>query len=801
MYGKAPKRAGSKKWIVKGDKKAEEAEAEEDAAPAEPVEAITSPLLLEPFTGPSYSADELLRIRGQVGGAGEEQELAVHPYSFEERVAEEPKEVKPEPRTRGKKKTLTDSAKVSETANADGAEASASTEARTVSLSQATMGSATPTVQPALDPWMMQYIQSMSMFYPAAAALYGSPAGYTTIMLRNIPNRYTRDMLIQRLDQGFKEQYDFVYLPIDFNSKCNVGYAFINFRTPAACQRFFTDFNGVKTKLCLPGFSSQKVCEVSYARVQGRDANMENLKDDKFVEKLNERPDWQPLFLDDNGKEIPLSKVFEKGAGGRKRTKSGGNEIGASPTAAQSPMAMAAGMPGFFHPAFGAPMMSPWGMMGSPFGNMSSELSLAMVLQNPPGPSTVMLRNVPLSISRAELLELMNKEFKGAFDFLYYPLDMRVKEKEEDKDKEPDKPEEEQSKTQGAAGAVSRGFAYINFRTTSKAKAFTDKFKGKASELFPGSQSDKDVDVVAARVNTVDKSLNRFKADLEREKTIGEEWYPLLFSSGGDPVKFPLGQAPSPLPPVPPEAVDARSLEKKMETEVDGASAEKADAEGASSAAAADGSSATAATEGSSSKAAAKAEARPSPLPVGPGFMPPFMGGYPFAPGSPVHAMSPMSPMHIAAQAHAMAAAQVHAAAHAAQASAHAAQVAAGLLDPLAEAVNPSSSQPPKDAKRNGLRNQVEYYFSENNLIKDMYLRTLMDSGGWVELSVIAGFPKVKKEYGGTPALVADVLASSELLEVDPEVKKVRLKSEESRNRWRLAKASAETPSTADTTA
>ena len=73
--------------------------------------------------------------------------------------------------------------------------------------------------------------------------------GYTTVMLRNIPNRYTRDMLINRLDKGYEAwlysvehmccegMYDFVYLPIDFSSRCNVGYAFINFRTPAGAQK------------------------------------------------------------------------------------------------------------------------------------------------------------------------------------------------------------------------------------------------------------------------------------------------------------------------------------------------------------------------------------------------------------------------------------------------------------------------------------------------------------------------------------------------------------------------------------
>lgn len=40
--------------------------------------------------------------------------------------------------------------------------------------------------------------------------------GRTTVMLRNVPNDYTRQMLLDMLDdEGFKALYDFVYLPID----------------------------------------------------------------------------------------------------------------------------------------------------------------------------------------------------------------------------------------------------------------------------------------------------------------------------------------------------------------------------------------------------------------------------------------------------------------------------------------------------------------------------------------------------------------------------------------------------------
>lgn len=50
----------------------------------------------------------------------------------------------------------------------------------------------------------------------------------TTLMIKNIPNKYTQKMLLATIDEFFHGTYDFFYLPIDFKNKCNVGYAFIN---------------------------------------------------------------------------------------------------------------------------------------------------------------------------------------------------------------------------------------------------------------------------------------------------------------------------------------------------------------------------------------------------------------------------------------------------------------------------------------------------------------------------------------------------------------------------------------------
>lgn len=82
-------------------------------------------------------------------------------------------------------------------------------------------------------------------------------------MIKNIPNKYSKKMMMDEFDKKFKKKYDYFYLPIDFENKCNVGYAFINFIQVNSLKEFFLEFNNKKWRK----FNSNKVCALNYARI------------------------------------------------------------------------------------------------------------------------------------------------------------------------------------------------------------------------------------------------------------------------------------------------------------------------------------------------------------------------------------------------------------------------------------------------------------------------------------------------------------------------------------------------------
>ncbi|KIW71261.1 hypothetical protein, variant 1 [Phialophora macrospora] len=116
----------------------------------------------------------------------------------------------------------------------------------------------------------------------------------TTIMLRNIPNRVDQPMLKTLLDVTSRGRYDFMYLRIDFANNCNVGYAFINFTDAQSIVPFVLARAGKRWNC----FNSDKVAEVSYATIQGKDCLVQKFRNSSV---MLEHPAFRPkLFIAGN---------------------------------------------------------------------------------------------------------------------------------------------------------------------------------------------------------------------------------------------------------------------------------------------------------------------------------------------------------------------------------------------------------------------------------------------------------------------------------------------------------------------
>lgn len=70
---------------------------------------------------------------------------------------------------------------------------------------------------------------------------------------------------------------------------------------------------------------------------------------------------------------------------------------------------------------------------------------------------------------------------------------------------------------------------------------------------------------------------------------------------------------------------------------------------------------------------------------------------------------------------------------------------------------------------------QLEYYFSVENLCKDLFLRKQMNSAGWIPLNILAGFNRLKSLTGGDYNLFLEACKWAPSIEVVGE--KVRIRS------------------------
>mmetsp|Transcript_128434 Transcript_128434/g.411730 ORF Transcript_128434/g.411730 Transcript_128434/m.411730 type:complete len:303 (-) Transcript_128434:156-1064(-) len=130
----------------------------------------------------------------------------------------------------------------------------------------------------------------------------------TTVMLRNLPNNYTRNMLLDLFNsEGFAGRYDFLYMPIDFRSHAALGYAFVNLVSHTAAEEFRHQFEGF-SQWVLP---SNKVCSAGWSHPhQGLESHIARYRSSPLMHEAV--PDEYRPILFSNGVRTPFPAPTKK---------------------------------------------------------------------------------------------------------------------------------------------------------------------------------------------------------------------------------------------------------------------------------------------------------------------------------------------------------------------------------------------------------------------------------------------------------------------------------------------------------
>ena len=132
----------------------------------------------------------------------------------------------------------------------------------------------------------------------------------TTLIIRNIPNKYTKTLLIKELNENFQNKYDIVYLPQDYINNSNLGFGFINFVNPLHIILFYQEFVNKKWNY----FNSKKRCNLAYSKYQGKNELIKYILTKLGISSLdNNSENIRKSFYIDNSKnlrapiEIPIN--------------------------------------------------------------------------------------------------------------------------------------------------------------------------------------------------------------------------------------------------------------------------------------------------------------------------------------------------------------------------------------------------------------------------------------------------------------------------------------------------------------
>jgi len=197
----------------------------------------------------------------------------------------------------------------------------------------------------------------------------------TTVMVRNVPNDLTRELFLALLEKlGLAGLYDFVYLPVDFQTGSGLGYAFVNLVDPSGAPRLWAALDGFR-RWAVP---SRKRCSVAWNEPhQGLSANVMRFRNSAIMHPSV--PDsYKPVVFSD-GVRAPFPAPTKA--------------IKAAPTASAA---------------------------------VAEETGVARPSTQETR-TTVMVRNVPNDLTRELFLALLEKlGLAGLYDFVYLPVDFQT---------------------------------------------------------------------------------------------------------------------------------------------------------------------------------------------------------------------------------------------------------------------------------------------------------------------------------------------------------------------------------------
>ena len=123
----------------------------------------------------------------------------------------------------------------------------------------------------------------------------------TTLIIRNIPNKYTISLLLDELKTNFENKFDILYLPQDYINNSNLGFGFINFVNHMHLILFYEEFVGKKWNC----FNSKKRCQLAYSKYQGKNELMKYIHTKLGISNLdNNNENIKKSFYINNSKNI-----------------------------------------------------------------------------------------------------------------------------------------------------------------------------------------------------------------------------------------------------------------------------------------------------------------------------------------------------------------------------------------------------------------------------------------------------------------------------------------------------------------